>query len=242
MKNLIRAIMALAVTSLTLTSCGDDEDDAVAIAISAPAEITLGAGFQQTLAIDATGSGLASATVTISKEGTNVLTDELTLSGDEADLDFSFTINETGDYTAVVTVTDGSGATQSANIALTIACMPTPDHVVASKISFVAEVPSFTTGSVGVVGQFTDWGNNPDVSLTKVGESDCYCGTVETTIADGGFKLRLDGTWDKVEKTSDCQEILNGENRTTTAVAGDTVAVVVAEWRNSDQFGGGCGN
>ena len=241
MKKLLNAVVALAVIAFATTSCGDDDGEtSVAVTIDAPTEITLGAGFQQRISMSAAGSGLASASIDISQGGMSVLTDNVDLSGNEADLDFDFTINQTGTYDVTVTVTDAAGGEQTAMVNLTIACMPTADFVDANMVSVVAEAPSFTTGSMGLVGQLTDWGNSgiDDIAMTKIGESYCYCATVDPTgLASGGFKFRLDGIWERGEKTADCQEI---DNRESTAAASDTLNLTIAEWRNSDTFGGGC--
>lgn len=241
MKKILSTILASALV-LGVTSCGDDSgEDPIALTITAPSAVSLAAGFEQTISVDAAGSGLASASIQITQGSTTVVTDEMTLSGDEADLDFSFTINATGDYDVALTVTDGAGSSQTANLVLTIACKPSPAFVDDTKVSLVAEAPDFTTGNMGLVGDLTQWADGADIVMTKIGASDCYCALLEPAdIASGGFKFRLDGTWDKVEKDSGCGEI---DNRTaSSAVASDTVSVAIAEWRNSDQFGGGCGN
>jgi len=226
---------------LLISSCGDDSEEPTEITIDAPTALTLGAGFEQTISVDATGTDLSSASIEIKQGTTTVLSDEMNLSGGDANLDFSFTINDLGDYDVTLTVNDGAGSTQTANLVLTIACMPSPQFVDATKVSLVAEAPDFTTGSMGLVGDLTEWADGADIAMTKIGSSDCYCALVEPgAISSGGFKFRLDGTWDKVEKDDACGEI---DNRTAaSATAADTVNVSIAEWRNSDQFGGGCGN
>ena len=239
MKRIMNAVVALAVITLAATSCGDDDGETpVAVTIDVPATITLGAGFQQAIPIDITGSGLASANIDISQGGTSVLNENANLSGNEANLDFNLTINQTGSYDVTITVTDASGGEQTAMIDLTIACMPTADHVDASMVSVVAEVPSFTTGTVGLVGEITGWADGADIAMTKIGESDCYCATVDPTgLASGGFKFRLDGVWERVEKDASCGEI---DNRESSPAASDTLSLTIAEWRNSDTFGGSC--
>lgn len=241
MKKIISGMIAFSML-LMISSCGGDSDEGpVSVSVDAPASITLGAGFTQTISIDASGSDLTLASIEIKQGSTTIVSDEINLSGSEAALEFSFTIDGTGEYDATVVVEDASGTTETATIALTIACMPSPQFVDAAKVSLVAEAPGFTTGTMGLVGDLTDWADGGDITLTKIGASDCYCTLVEPAdISSGGFKFRLDGTWDKVEKDGSCGEI---DNRTAaSAVASDTVNVVIAEWRNSDQFGGGCGN
>lgn len=226
---------------LALNSCSEDGDETpVEITIDAPSSVTLGAGFEQTISVDATGGDLASGSIQISQDGSAVVTDEIDLSGNEAKLDFSVTLAALGDYDVTVTVVDAAGESQTANMTLTVACMPSPQFVDATKVSLVAEAPGFTTGTMGLVGDITEWADGADIAMTKIGDSDCYCALVEPAdISTGGFKFRLDGTWDKVEKDNSCGEI---DNRTTTSAASDTLNVAIAEWRNSDQFGGGCGN
>lgn len=240
MKKLLSTILAMSMI-LAISSCGDDSDGPTAITIDAPTALSLGAGFQQTISLNASGSDLSSASIEIKQGTTTVLSDEMNISGSEANLDFNVTMNDLGDYDVVVTVNDGSGTTQTAQMVLTIACMPSPQFVDATKVSLVAEAPDFTTGAMGLVGDLTQWADGADIAMTKIGSSDCYCALVEASdISNGGFKFRLDGTWDKVEKNDDCGE---RDNRTAaSAAASDTVSVVIAEWRNSDQFGGGCGN
>ncbi len=236
----MNAVVALAVITLAATSCGDDDDPAVDIVINAPTELTLGAGFEQTVSVDATGSNLASATIDISQNGTSVITDNISLSGDAADLDFSFTINQTGDFDVVITATDAAGTTSTANLTLTITCLPSPQFVDGSMVSVVVEAPNFTDGTIGLVGDITGWADGEDITLTRLGTSFCFAAMADPAdLATGGFKFRLDGTWDKVEKAGDCSEL---DNRTSTSAAGDVLSLTIAEWRNSDQFGGTCPN
>lgn len=239
-KRFLNFSMSLALAFLVVACDSDDGGDtSPAPTTDLAAELNKAAGLDQTIDFAVSGTDLTEIEIAITQNGASVLDATDVLTGAEADISFGFKINELGDYQVAVTVTDAAGNASVSESVLTISCMPSADFVSNDLVSVVVQAPGFTTGELGLVGEITGWGED-DVALTRIENTDCFCTTADAdALASGGFKFRLDKTWDKVEKDSDCAEI---SDRSSTAAASDTLVAVVAEWRNSDQFGGGCGN
>lgn len=247
MKKIYNLILLITVF-LLVTACGEDLEVTV---FNSPPQLILNnnddfnAGEDVTLtasALEGEVSDLASGSMSL-LQGMEVLFSTTTnLSGKEATISLPVNVSEPGAYRLAASVTDTEGAVTADTIDINVSCAPLSSCVEAGSVTFVVVVPDFTPddASIGIVGSLTNWGGDPDITLTNISGTNCYCAAVPVEDLDGAeYKLRLNSTWDMVEKNADCSE---ASNRIPTGAAGETVTITVAEWRNSNTFNGSCPN
>lgn len=247
MKKLVYTLSGVLAMMYAFTACDNGNSDADILnsppGITLPETLSAFAGSQQTISVsfsEGAVSDLASATLTLSLGDAEIASVTESLSGDQGSVSLTFTVTEPGTYSLKVTASDSEGASSEVTTDIAVSCEPLASCVAAGAVTVIAVVPDFTTGDLGMIGSLTDWGGQNDIAFERIGTSNCFCAAVPSEDLEGAeFKFRLNSTWDTGEKTSDCEEI---DNRSSTAAAGDLVTFTVAEWRNSDTFGGGCPN
>ncbi len=261
MKKVFTRILLCGVVAAVIYSCDNGNADVTvfnaAPEISFPEDIaSVTAGQPADLSVTVTDgevSSLSSGTITLLSGDTEVATKTESLSGSSATLTLS--AEETGivsltpgGYRLAISVTDSENTTSNDTTDVAIVCEALPACMEAGKRTVIVVAPSHTTNlsgfeQVGLVGSLTGWGGDPDIVMTQI-SANCFCAAVEFP-ENVEYKFRLNSNWDFVEKRDDCSE---EDNRTEVGSApadGEEetpILLTVGEWRNSDQFGGGCPN
>ena len=219
-----------------IASCGSKDEVAPTIRITSPDDnITITAGDQiQLTASVSDDEELASITITDGINPTSITTFDSPTAHAVA---YTVTVpvdSPAGTLTLTITATDLEGNTGTATRTITVnellvSCQPAASCVDATLTTFVVTTPEGTPADalIEVVGSFNGWPGELDTYyvLTKNGDN-CYCISVKFE-ADAEFKFRRDGSWDKVEKMADGEEV---DNRPFTYAEGDVVNITIAKW------------
>jgi hypothetical protein len=221
---------------ILIASCGSKDEVAPTINITSPDDnITITAGDEIQLSASVSDDEeLASIIITDGTTPTSITTFDSPTAHAVA---YTVTVPEdspAGTLTLTITARDVEGNEASATRTITVeelvvGCQAAASCIDAAMTTFVVTTPEGTPADamIEVVGSFNDWPGelDPAYVLTKNGDN-CYCIAVAFD-ADAQFKFRRDGSWDKVEKDADGEEI---DNRVFTYAAGEVVNITVAKW------------
>lgn len=210
-----------------MTSCASDEDFHTAtVSITAPTgDITVepGASINFAGTISDT-DGLSSLEIT---SDVGISASE-SISGTEHTFSYSASAPATdGDYSISMEIVNSAGNLTTARRGITVA---TADPCESTDMTIVVvTVPDNTPGDamIEMVGGFNGWPGELDANYVMNRRNDgTYC--LPVTIDNGvEFKFRRDGSWDKVEKDANGDEI---GNRAFTADPGNEVSYTVEKW------------
>lgn len=212
---------SIALLAISLDSCNLDTLDKPAILstppvikITGPTTVNAGAATDLVaIASDGKVSPIKSATIRLFTGSTTISTNTSTT----VDANGAITLKIAGSvmagllpggYKLTVTAVDAQEqAATPVTVDVAVTCSPLASCVVAGKLTVILLVPSNTpaNASVGLVGESTGWGGNPDLAMTKIATG-CYCVASGVTNASDKdeFKFRLDSDWGKEMLKDDC--------------------------------------
>ena len=231
---LFRILMMLAVAAFIATSCSDDEPEvdtaAPAIELTAP-ETGDGFAFGGELIVTGTVSddqGLSTITITLTADGESspAVTETITEFDSNVlhELNTTLTVPEAvGNYVLNVSAADATGNESMENASVIVG------------VQLLVTVPENTpeTDNVHVVGSFNEWVPEDTNYILTRGEDGIYTITLINFVKDDTQFKFARGSWDKVEKDENCEEVANRIYD-----GSSEIEIAIAKWVDLDQCDG----